>query len=62
MRTSTRATILAATAAKTTEREVEGTSTGDSTGSASFGGRVTAELRIDSAHDVGLEPGTTFIV
>jgi hypothetical protein len=54
---------LAATAAKTTEREVEDTSTGDGTDSASFGGRVTAELCIDSAaHNVSLEPGTTFIV
>jgi hypothetical protein len=48
--------------AKTTEREVEGTSTGDGTGSASFGGRVTAELCIGSAHDVSLEPGSTLIV
>ena len=53
---------MAATAAKTTEREVEDTSTGDGTGSASFGDRVTAELCIDSAHNVSLEPGTTFIV
>ena len=48
--------------AHTTEREVVGTVTVDGTGSASVGGKVTGELCVDSAHNVSLEPGTTFII
>lgn len=48
--------------AHTTEREIVGTVTVDSTGSASVGGKVTGEICIDSAHNVTLEPGTTFII
>ena len=48
--------------ANTVEREVVGTVTSDGTGSASVGGKVTAELCVDSAHNVTLEPGTTFII